>query len=245
MSDFRARSNTEILDAAFELYRRYFPIFFTIGIVATLPSVIALYLGTPATAITLNSLLTINGACRILSAFIYPFSEAAIIAATSSAYLNSSVDLTRAVRTALARPVQVLASVWATLLLLGIGFVLFIVPAFIVFKRYFAIPATVVLENRSVGSAMKRSRQLSNGNGKRIFALLGSVILFLLIISIMLGGLIASSGMGALSAIVELVVLAALNPFAAIVATLLYYDIRIRREGYDIELMADAMDVAV
>jgi hypothetical protein len=103
---------------------------------------------------------------------------------------------------------------------------------------------TVLFEDNTVGDAVTRSRELSNENGKRIFFLNGGVLLFTLIIMLTLGQMVASISHGAVAAVGRLLISMTISPFSTIVATLLYYDIRIRREGYDIELMTQALSTA-
>jgi hypothetical protein len=242
MSEFRARSNAEILDAAFEIYRRFFPTFFAISLVATLPMAVTHYLSSAW------SLLDLAAAPRgvmlswLLSAVITPFTEGALVVTASNAYLGTTVDIATSFGTALARPFRLFTVVWIRGILMGIGFVFFIIPGLVVFKRYFAVIPAVTLEKCSVGQAIKRSRELSADNGARIFLLLGAVILFMFFIGAMLGGFAAAIAPGAIAALLYLGAAALIGPFPAIVLTLLYYDIRIRKDGYDIELLANALN---
>ncbi len=242
MSDLRARTNAEILDAAFEIYRRHFSTFVAISVVATIPGGIARYfisnmhVGDSAQE-PLPFILAWLGA-----GIIWPFAEAAIVATTSNSYIGLPVDVGDSIRSAFKRPVRLFCLVWIRGILTGLGMLLLIIPGIIVYKRYFSIVAAFTIEKLPLRAAMKRSRQLSNDNGKRIILLLGSVALFDVIAGAMLGGLLAAFTRGALAALLYLVGLALFTPFAAIVMTLLYYDVRIRREGYDIELLAGALD---
>ncbi|HEY5087517.1 MAG TPA: hypothetical protein VII66_09190, partial [Gemmatimonadaceae bacterium] len=65
---------------------------------------------------------------------------------------------------------------------------------------------------------------------------------FTVVVGAILGQTIMSLSNGAIAAVGQLVLITAISPFSTVVATLLYYDIRIRREGYDIELMAQALN---
>lgn len=243
MSDFRPRSSSEILDAAFEIYRRYFAVFIAISVFAAIPSGISSYIGQAAISLQQTDGLFVSLLVRLIGLLISPFTDGAVACAASAAYLGNPVDFERSVRVAFSRPGRLFIAMFAKGILIGFGLILFIAPGLFVFKRYFALPMTVLFEDNSVGTAMTRSRKLSDGNGTRIFALIGGVVLFTLLVALTLGQTITSLSHGAVAAVATVVLIATITPFSTIVATLLYYDIRIRREGYDIELMTQALNV--
>ncbi len=245
MSDFRPRSNSEILDAAFEIYRRNFAVFVAINIFAAIPWAISSYIGQDAILQQQTGGLFTSALVRLLGAFISPFTEGAMACAASAAYLGGAVDFETSVRTALRRPGRLFVAMFTKWILVVFGLFLLIVPGLIVFKRYFAVPMTVLFEDNKVGDAVTRSRELATGNGTRIFGLIGGVFVFAMFVTIFLTQTITSlSQSAAVTAVATLILTTVISPFSTIVATLLYYDIRIRREGYDIELMTQALNVA-
>ncbi|HEY7896848.1 MAG TPA: hypothetical protein VIC03_00395 [Gemmatimonadaceae bacterium] len=243
MSDFRPRSSSEILDAAFEIYRRHFAVFVAINIFAAIPVAISSYIGQTAALLQQPDGLVTSSLVRLAGAFITPFTEGAMTCAASAAYLGMPVDFEKSVRTAFSRPGRLFVAMFTKWILLVFGLILFIVPGLFVFKRYFALPMTVLFEDNKVGDAISRSRELSSDNGARIFGLVGGVFVFTLLVTVVLTQTIASlSHAVAVTAVITLLVAAAISPFSTIVVTLLYYDIRIRKEGYDIELMTQALN---
>ncbi len=242
MSDFRPRSNSEVLDAAFEIYRRHFPVFIAISVFAAIPSAIASYIGEAALPIQATGGILNSAFVSFLGLFIAPFTEGAMACAASSAYLGKQVDIEQSVRAAFRRPGRLFVAMVTKWILLGFGLVFFLIPGLIIYKRYFALPMTVVFEDTTVGDAIARSRELSNGSGKRIFILNGGVFLFSTLVMLTLGQTIMSISHGVIAAVGRLILTMTISPFSTVVATLLYYDIRIRREGYDIELMTQALD---
>ncbi len=240
-SDFRPRSNSELLDAAFEIYRRHFLVLMAVSVFAAIPTAIAAYVGEngillQSTDVLLNSLLV-----RLAGLLLSPFVTGAIACVTSAAYLGQQVDLGQIARMVFQRPVRLFVTTLSAAFLIGLGLVFFIVPGFIFYKRYFAVLPVVLFERLGTGATLKRSRELSNGSGSRIFGLIGAVFLFSILVSAFLGGMIGSITHGAARAVGELMTYTIITPFSTIAATLLYYDIRIRKEGYDIELMAQAL----
>lgn len=243
MSDFRPRSSSEILDAAFEIYRRHFAVFIAINVIVAIPLALSSYFGQTALMLQQTDGFFTSALIRFVGALISPFTEGAIACATSAAYLGSQVDFALSIRAALAHPGRLFVAMITKWILIFFGLVLFIAPGLVAFKRYFALPMTVLFEEHRVGDAMSRSRELASGNGTRIFALMGGVFLFTLIATgILLQLVTAIAHSAAAAATATLVLMTAISPFSTIVATLLYYDIRIRREGYDIELMTQALN---
>jgi len=128
------------------------------------------------------------------------------------------------------------------LLAIYIGFV-------IVYAYYAFVPQAVVLENKGVWASIKRSRDLANNFFGKSFGLL---CLTALIISILSGGvqgileiftlLLPKTGDVAASQAQQMVLKQAfsavvgllLYPLTPIATTLLYYDLRVRREGFDL-----------
>lgn len=245
MSDFRPRSNSEILDAAFEIYRRYFTVFVAINVLTAVPWAISSYFGQSAILLQQTDGLFTSALIRFAGVLISPFTEGAIACATSAAYLGNQVDFEQSMRAAFSHPGRLFVAMVAKWILIFFGLVLFIAPGLLVFKRYFALPMTVLFEDNKVGDAVSRSRELASGNGTRIFGLLGGVFVFVFIASAILLQLITAVAHNAVgTAVGTLILTTTVSPFSTIVATLLYYDIRIRREGYDIELMTQALGAA-
>jgi len=243
MSDFRPRSSSEILDASFEIYRRNFAVFIAISVFTAIPSAIATYFSQPAMVLQRPDGIFTSALISLLGLLIAPFTYGSVACAASDAYLGKPVDVEHSVRAAFRRPGMLFGAMVRKWVLVSFGLALFLVPGLIVYKRYFALPMTILFEDNTIGSAVARSRELSNGSGTRIFSLNGGVLVFTTVVAFNLGLTITSFSHGAIAAVGHLIVIMVLSPFSTIVATLLYYDIRIRREGYDIELMTQALDV--
>jgi hypothetical protein len=120
------------------------------------------------------------------------------------------------------------------------GFGLGAAAALYMFCRYFAVPAVVVLEGLGVGAALRRSRDLSVGSKRKVALTLALPMLLLaalqLVVSATLGVVLAS--LPTISALIDQGIGLLLGPIVSIIAVLLYYDARIVKEGFDIEVLA-------
>jgi hypothetical protein len=131
-------------------------------------------------------------------------------------------------------------------LLIGLGVPFAFVWMFYAVARFFAVYQVIILEQPNVVRAFVRSTALSRGRKGHIFLtlLLVFVIFFVLamavsilagIVGALTGNLAASTALQSLFTIVG-------YPLIAITQVILYYDTRIRAEGFDIELMTSALE---
>lgn len=129
-----------------------------------------------------------------------------------------------------------------------IGFVLCILPGLLVMALFVAVAPAIVTEDLGPFKAMRRSWRLLS---PRVFRVLGIVLVAGLLASIMGGVLsfvpqllsftVPASWRWIPQAIGGIVTGLITQPFVAIVATLVYFDGRIRREGLDLQVMADEL----
>jgi hypothetical protein len=121
----------------------------------------------------------------------------------------------------------------------GLVFLLSVPLALFFWARYFAVPATVMLEGVGVRAGLRRSRALSRGYKRKVLGALGLSTLVLLVMQIALGAAFSMvPGPSVIRFLLGQSVTVIAYPLLSIIATLLYYDARIRKEGFDIEVMA-------
>ena len=141
------------------------------------------------------------------------------------------------------------ASVVVAALAVLVIVVVTLVLAFLVGIRLSLAPAALVLENLGVIESMKRSWSLTRGFFWRILGITLLVQIIVGLISGMVGGVIgliqllalaaSPDAMGilmAVTAFLTALVQAVVLPFSAAVTALIYIDVRMRKEGLDVEL---------
>ena len=117
--------------------------------------------------------------------------------------------------------------------------------------RYLFVPNAVVLDDTGVVESLRRSFHLTGGYWWRTFGIYIMISLLVNIITGALGGAVMfiQAGLGATHGIPGPIIIAfaaALNsavnlmiyPFMQTAFTLMYYDLRIRKEGFDVVLRA-------
>lgn len=246
MSDLslRSRSAAELIDAAFRMYRQYFSGFLTLSALVYLPAfALNVMVGRMAPQIETmqpGPLLAMFGALILLASW-YAIMEAALSIATSDRYLGREIDPGRAFREALSRSGTLIAAKLWTWFVMFFALIFFFIPWVYFFARYFAIPQTILFERLGAFKGIDRSRQLAKGEKWKALRSLGLIWLIFFTVSVGLSLLMQpapGSTPSILSHLVNSVVYIIAYPLVPITATLLYYDVRIRREAFDIEVMS-------
>jgi hypothetical protein len=200
----------------------------------------------------------------------YSVLECAVIVAAAERYLGHTIEPMAALRQVLRRLGPILGSVilkgFVLVMVLGSAMLLFTVislslgllgtlllllmfPAVLALALYlaarlFAIPGVVVLEPLGPFAALRRSAWLSEG---RVLKTIGALLLVWLVflvafISVTLVGQLFGAFSRVLATAIANLASCVVYPLVAIVSMLLYYDARIMKEGFDIELMSREID---
>ena len=251
-TQYRPRTVSELVDAAFQLLRRDYAQYVMLMAIAYVPWLIVL-LATGLLTASADASATPGFGVMLatgLGAMIwYSLIDAVMISAVSDSYLGRRMDVGASFQLAAGRLVHVLAAAVVKTLAVFVGFMLLFVPGFYFLAKYFAVPATVVIEDRSAGEGLSRSATLSEGlkgHVLKTLVLVWAIYIALSFAAGLLGGVAAiASASPTLLIVITQVFNAAftilLYPLIPIVQTLLYYDARIRKEGYDLELMAEGL----
>jgi hypothetical protein len=242
----------DLLDETFRLYRQHFGAFVGLGAVFLLPGfLLGLVLRLAPTRAALS------GAELVLTWLLGLLLYAAMITASSEAALGAAPTVGGAVRGLSGRLRPVLgasllysfAPMLMAITLLGLPFAIYFLVAWsFVFQ-------TLLLERLGVRRAFGRSRELVRGGWWRVCGV--GLLLFLLVLVIAIGLAVpaivaqgldqlldpstaeqptgAAVVLGELTSFVSQVLT---DPVLAIGWTLLYYDVRMRKEGFDLELRA-------
>jgi hypothetical protein len=257
----RPLSTGELLDRTFSLYRDHFGLF--VGIFA-IPYLIVfayncvgLVFQSPSTQLT-NVLATMAWSLGAL--FLTLVVSAASQAATIVAVSNLHLDRPASVADSFARVkgdvlgVMVLSFIVSFVSILGCFFLL--VPGILLFIMWsLAVPAKV-LEHQGIFDSMSRSMELTKGGWGRIFVI-GLLVLCLVFAVTMLfqwpvmiaagfslrGGLQRMAPGWQLALFVtNFIARSLVGALASIAISLVYYDQRVRKEAFDLQLMITTLD---
>jgi hypothetical protein len=243
----------EILDGAFRIYRAHFATLFLAALAPYLPMVLAGSLLGAALGAQSESGMLAGGIALLVSAPLMlvglMVAWGALVHLTSEAFLGHPVEIGQGVRRGWARSLSLFGATLLMMLLLGIGLIFLVVPAFILMAVFFAVYTVVVVEGRGPVEALGRSRQLSRGDLPRIFGVLfvayiiaalpGWSISILTVVSFSAAE--PSLGFNVASTILQAMIGALTWPLSTGVSVLLYYDRRIRTEALDVQLAAERL----
>jgi len=245
----RPMSTGEILDASFALLRRYAGVFFGIAIVCQgPPTALQLFVQFGGGAATHFGLFV---AARVLSAFGYLLVTAACIRVVSQAYLGQEPGMGEALEFAWQRMGRTLSAALPAVIFATLAALLLVVPGIIVACGFAVAVQAAVLESLPSGSdGLGRSWMLTRGYKWKAFGLYIVVGIIALIVLFGLSIVAALATELFPPLLVPVVVSFALvflfaYPFVSCVFTLFYYDLRVRREAFDLELLGRHLGVAV
>ncbi len=174
----------------------------------------------------------------------------ALTRAVGARYLNEPASIGRAYGHVFRMFFKYLGTILLSGLVVGLGFMFCIVPG-IIFAIWFAFTSSVcVLEGMGGVNAMGRSRELARGNAWRIIGLWLLTILANLVLGWAIGFFAefvvpkmieGVSTQVMVSQGIQQVFSMILQPLFSVAWILFYYDLRIRKEGFDLEVLAKAM----
>jgi hypothetical protein len=249
----------ELLDRAFQLYRSRFGLFIEIAAIAYLPMFVAqtCLLWLPKVA----SVPVIAAAgIGFLVAFVLQLlgvaaAHAATIVVVSAAYLERPITLQEAYGRVSGMLFRVCFIMIGSGMGVAIGLVLLIVPGIILFLMWALAIPVAVLEDAGFNESLSRSRVLTAGHWLRVIAIY--LLYFSLVFALEMGiigplGVVfamkagaaahaASPALSVATTIAGYVIQCLVTPVLTICLSLMYYDERVRKEAFDIQLMMSAL----
>ncbi|HEY9384828.1 MAG TPA: hypothetical protein VIP80_15050 [Gemmatimonadales bacterium] len=242
----RPLSLGEVLDVSFGLYRaRFVPLLLIAVVCRLLPILLAVYFEVSEPT---PSQLWLRLLASLFSLVLVAIAVAASTFVVSDAYLGRETTAGQALSSAMPLIWNLVGISILSSLVIFLGLLLLIVPGFIFLAGFLLSPVVAVIEGPPTSrDAMRRSWELSQGYKSKILLTMLVALLLLLVPTIALGGIggILGGGTGRPLALIVIVIPLILQvfvyPFVYVVQTVLYYDLRVRKEGFDLELLATAM----
>jgi hypothetical protein len=231
--EVREMAFAEILDTGFRLLRDHFVLL--VGIAATLHIPLALIQEVLASAAENNATLAVvvSLVMTLLLLAISPIIGAASTYAIGEVYLGRETTIGDSMRKGLSIFVPLLGtSILAALATMG-GMLLLILPGIWVALGLIVLSQVMVLEGRFGTSGLSRSFERQRG---RAFGILFVVLLVQGVIGFGVG--LALGAIPVLGGIAAGVVAAVSGAYTAAVSVVLYFDIRCRKDAFEIEQLA-------
>lgn len=245
----RPLSAGEILDVSFQLYRRHFAALATVAVVCSgLPVLLSLFIEASG-GMLLNLGLTL--VYYVVFTALSAIATAATVFIVSESYLGRPLGAGEALSRAVPLLWRLIVCSILLALLVGVGILLFFLPGVVLATGLvLAFPALVLEPGATPTGALARSWSLTRGSRLRMFGLL-LTLLVLLYIPIVAIGAVASLALPAAAGSAGLVAVALagvvqllIYPLFYCVLTVAYYDLRVRKEGFDLEVLASTLQPA-
>ena len=244
--DIPPRDLGQLIDATFKAYGKAIIPFFAIALIPQIPNMLSLAVGGTAEDASLTGPSLTETILALMSLLIGIVAGAASIFCLGRVLAGRSVDVMDCYGRALSVLLPLLAAtIIVSLALIGSAILMLVligIPLFfyVLIIWFFAVQA-IVIENKSTFDALRRSHELVKSSWWRVFGI--GVVFILLAIALLIPAIIASVIVGFINAVLSNVVLgvavALVTPVVYIGSTLLYIDLRVRREGYGLQGLAD------
>ena len=232
--ELRPMSIGDLLTRTFDVYQKTFLVFLQIALIAQLPLVAA-----DLTSGVLSLLFVFVG---IITNII---GGGAVIYTACRIYIGRRPTVSEAYRAALRRAASlVIANLLFWSVLIACGFLAFLIIGiplfFYVLAALFFFDKVIMVERLGPVDALVRSRGLVHGTWWRVFGI-GVVFVIVQVILFLIAAIVAgviSNASDELGILANALATAFVVPFAFIGGTLVYFDLRVRKERYNVSTLA-------
>lgn len=267
----RPLSVFETIDAAFSLYRKHFKDLIIIAAIILIPLGIISYLVQLPTIELQNTAATFDPNSGELPDFnfggffggifltlILTIVGTAILTGSATNVVASSyLDRLEGWQESMSEAFSKVGKLVGSSLLLAIGAsiaaIFCIAPGVYLYISWVTAPVTIMVEDEGAAGSLGRSRDLVSGRWWSVFGVILIMVILQIIISLVLGAVVGAgsffsgptelitSGDIALSTVASTISQILIAPFTAVVITVVYFDLRVRKEGFDLDQLARRM----
>jgi hypothetical protein len=235
--DFRVG---RVFDRTSSVYTRNFLIFTLVPLVAYLPSLLL-----PARA---DGMAYQNGGWMIalvaiiLTVMLGLLSQAILVYGSFQDMRGKQVDIGESFNVGIGRLVPILGLTILEGLCIMVGFMLLFVPGLILITMWFVAVPICIVERRGPWQSLVRSGELTKGHRWKIFGIILVLYLVSAIVGYILTSVLTAVGGTVLAVIATLLWNGVWGAFFAIFVVVTYYELRVAKEGIDIEQIASVFD---
>jgi uncharacterized membrane protein len=268
--DLRPLSVGEILDRTFTLYRTHFLLFLGIcaipQILLLIVNLAQVFIALPGkqgkTAAIAQMSVGMGVAAVILGLLVlivwlivHLFAQGATVIAVSELYLGRTITISESFRRMRGEAGNLFGVILLNGLATGAAFILLIIPGIYVMCRLAVCIPAALIENLGPRTSLERSFELTKDNAGRAFL----IILLYFALSFAAGALFAAPFQFmmllsaakshpetlrmwmALTQIGSTIATTLVTPVLTIASAILYYDLRVRKEAFDLQMMMNPL----
>jgi hypothetical protein len=237
-SDFRVG---RVFSQTASVLSRHFPTFFAIAAVANLPALL-LFKDAQTAAPNPGQGVAMLVFGVFLSLVLTVLSQGVILYGAFQDMRGRPVSLVDSLMVGLRRFFPIIGVAILMTLLAGLAAMLFIIPGLILMTMWFVGMPVCVVEQRGPWKSLKRSAELTKGHRWKIFGLMILLIIVSALVSPLIDLVLTNIAGKTLAFVGELIWNGVWGAFYAIAAVVAYHDLRVAKEGVDIEQIAAVFD---
>jgi hypothetical protein len=195
----------------------------------------------------------------IIYTIAYSFSQGATVFAVSELYLGRTTTIGQSLGRVRGELLYLVVLIIFYILVIGFSFLFFIIPAIYMACRLCVCIPSALLENLGPVDALQRSFKLTEDNAGRAFLILflyvvilyAAIFLFEMPFLIALGVQAAAHDASmvrmftALTQFGNFAAAVLVTPVMTIASSIFYFDLRVRKEAFDLQMMMNPLDVGV
>jgi hypothetical protein len=268
--DLRPLSVGEILDRTFTLYREHFLLFLGIcaipQILLLMVNLAQVFVAVPGkqgkTAAIAQMSAGMGVAAVILGILVlivwlivHLFAQGATVIAVSELYLGRTITISESFRRMRGEVGNLFGVILLNGLATGAAFILLIIPGIYVMCRLVVCIPAALIENLGPRTSLDRSFELTKDNAGRAFliillyfalsfaagALFAAPFQFMMVLSAAKSHPEAMRMWMALTQIGSTIATTLVTPVLTIASAILYYDLRVRKEAFDLQMMMNPL----
>jgi len=245
---FQPMSFSGLMDATFRHFSNDFGSLVMLSILCNIPGLVfqtsMVYVQSTDTALIIGVALV----SMLISMVCGSLLVGALTNFVSATYLQKDISPTEALKMTFGSLGRLIGTQLLVSLIIGIGFVLLFIPGLIwMFTYCLAIPV-VVLEGLGGNNALERSKELVKHNRSKVVGTVIGIAILMGIISfgagLGVGFALTAAGLsseGLVGIFCQNMIGYIFQPLYSIALVLLYYDLRITHEGFDLEMLSEQL----
>jgi uncharacterized membrane protein len=224
------------------IYGRHFVPFVILTVIASIPNyIVVLVVGQPTPGnVDSKQFATIMGV-SLLATVTRSLAAGAVIYGVIQELRGRSFSIGHSLQIALRRILPIIGITICVMLAIMLGSLLLIVPGLILACMFYVAVPACVAEQTGVFTSMSRSRALTKGHRWQVF---GTFLLLLVIALVLFGIEVAAAGVAGktVGLIFQQTMGAIFGAFMGVLSSVFYYELRVAKEGVDIDKIAGVFD---
>ncbi len=232
----------DVFGKTIAIYRRRFPAFIVLTVIVSIPyylAVFAYYLG--GVHEYSSAFFAMISALGVLGILTQSLASGAVMHGVVQDLRGRTFSVDDSLRTLWRHLMPMLGVAICTTLLIVMGMLLLLVPGIILACAYFVSTPVCIAEQAGVFASMSRSGFLTRGYRWPVFGML----LLLYVAGLGLNGIVsfATEPMGAAASLIfDQALAVVVGAFEGVLTGVVYYDLRVAKEGIDIDKIAGVFD---